>query len=131
MVDMTIRQIQINLITDASNPIIEWFNSIWNRVHVIETDVYHKGGGELIYYIIIEGKKQWIFFRDDKNTKFWCNHDHYWSYFYSNFTTKYTDIQDITKLLVDNALNNSVATPNYLTLNLLSSVDDVLNNIKI
>ncbi len=71
--DSLTRQIQIDLITGEPNHIIDLFNSIWDQIIIMETNVFHKHGEEIIYYINVDGKKYWIFFRDDNNYKFWIN----------------------------------------------------------
>ena len=122
-----IRQLSIDLITDAHNPIIEWFNDLWSKLYVIETDVYHKEGGEFIYYMNND-EKLWIFLQDDESNLFWCNYDTYWSILESKFKFNYDDIQYLTKFLVENALNNSVATPHKLAFPSAVRVENVLNN---
>ena len=120
----TFRQLKIDLITSDYNPIIEWFSDIWFKLSMVEANVYHNDGDEFIYYISND-PKQWIFFRDDKNNKFWCNHTKYWVVFDSKFNITYTDIQAITKILVENALNASVKIPYYMS---SVPVENALNN---
>ena len=107
-----IRQLKIDLITDTSNAIINWFNDLWSKLYIIETDVHHNDGGEFLYYMNND-EKYWIFLRDDKKEKFWCNYSNYWSLLESKFNLNYGDIQELTKFLVENALNNTVATPGH------------------
>ena len=115
------------MITDTPNPIIEWFNDIWSKMYITETNVYHTQGGEYIFYQIIDNEKKWIFLRDDKNSRFLCEYYNYWSVFESKFSLKYTEIQTITKLLVENALNESI--PNFFQcLSDTKVVDNALNN---
>lgn len=120
-----IRNIQIDLIMDNHNPIIDTFNSIWNDLSVIETDVYHQDGGEFIYY---NSNKEWIFLRDDKHERFWCHYRRYWELFESNLT--YQDIRDLTKELVENALNNSISTTKVTYYKVKEDVEIALTNIK-
>ena len=122
------RQLSIDLITDTPNEIIVWFNDLWSKLYIIETDVYHNDGGEIIYYIIMGGKKQWIFFQDNENGRFWCDYDNYWSILQYRFYCEYNDIQAITKILVENALNNSVATPLEQIQRIYKMVENALNN---
>ena len=124
-----VRQLNIDIITDTPNPIVEWFNDIWSRLYIIETNVFHKNGKEFIYYIIDDDKKRgFFFFQDNKNDKFWCDYDKYWSVLTSKFSLNYHDIQMVTKLLVENALNNSVATPPPRKGYFARLVENVLNN---
>lgn len=101
-----IRDIQIDLILGNTNPIIDFFNAIWSDLSVCETYVYHNNGGEIIYY---NSRKEWIFYRDDKNDKFWCSYDRYWREIKLEFDLEYGEIKIITKLLVENALDVNVA----------------------
>ena len=123
-----IRQLKIYMISEESNPILEWFNDLWNKLSIVETNVYHKDGGEFIYYYIEDDKKQWIFFQDNKNDKFYCNYKHYWLILSSNFKLNSIGVQSITKFLVENALNNSVATPCFFNCLPKKSVENALNN---
>ena len=100
-----VRQLNIDLITDEPNPLLNWFNSIWSQLNIIETDVYHNDGGELIYYKIFDNVEKMIFYQDNKNDIFWCSYDNYWSILENMLIRDYYIIHDITKLLVDNALN--------------------------
>ena len=102
-----IRQLQIDLINDTYNPIIEWFNELWSKLSVIETNVYHNSGGENIYYMVIDGKKQWIFFQDINSGEFWCDYNIYWRILEDRFNFEYDDVRAITNLLIENALNKS------------------------
>lgn len=122
-----VRQLKIDLITDTPNRIIEWFNGIWNTLCIIETNVYHKDGEEFVYYVVNDLGKQWFFYQDDKNDRFWCNYNHYWAFLENKLSINYSGIQEITKLLVDNALNNSVATPQNTSKYIPNTVDDTLN----
>ena len=98
------RQITINIITSDYDPIIEWFNELWCKLH-IETEV-----GE-IFYKSIDNLNGWVFYQDIINDRFWCNDVHYWSLLASKFNMKYNEIQIITKILVEATLNNNIPTP--------------------
>ena len=128
MTNPVIRQLSIDLITDTYNPIIDWFNDLWFKLYILETNVYHNGGGEFIYYYIIDDIKQWVFFQDNENKIFWGNYDEYWTVLSNMFNIDYDEIQMITQMLVENALNNTVTTPisefNYS----LYKVQGALNN---
>ena len=126
--DKIIRQLQIDLITDTPNDIITWFNDLWSKLYIIETDVYHNDGGELIYYTIIDGINYWTFYQDNANERFWCDYENYWSDLEFKFKFEYNGIQSITKVLVENALNNSVATPESGGNRIQIKVENALNN---
>ena len=105
-----IRQMKIDLITDTHNPIIEWFNNIWSNLDVIETDVCHRKGGEIIYYKTVNGTKKTIFFRDDKNRFFVASHELYWQHL-DSFNMDYQMNKKITKFLVESKLNEEISLP--------------------
>ena len=136
MINPLIRQLKIDMITDAYNPIIEWFNSIWNDLYVTETSVYHNNGGELIYFILNNDVKKIIFYQDDSNENFWCHYDNYWSILESKHKLNYKDIQSINKFIVENGLNNSIGTSihkigkNYLTINNALNNNEANNEAK-
>ena len=121
-----VRQLSIDLITDTPNSIIEWFDALWNKLTIVEINVYHKKGGELVYYIDGQPKIP-IFYQDDENNRFWCNHHSYWLILKSDFNLNYYDIQGITKLLVENALISSVATPSLWQNRAIPAVENALN----
>ena len=131
MTNQLIRNIQIDLILGNSNPIIKWFNDVWDDLSLIEENVYHTDGKELIYF---NSKKEWIFFRDDKNDILWCNYERYWSVFREKFTTlnytklNYTNIQGITKFLIEEALNNNLVISEIDFLNSPSKIEKALAN---
>lgn len=127
MINNLIRQIQIDLITNDTNPIVEWFNNLWNKLDVIKTNVYHINCGEIVYYLN-GNRKQYIFYQDDENDRFWCNSDHYWKILINDFNLNYNEIQTVTKLLVENALNKTVATPVPLVTKWHEMVENSINN---
>ena len=106
-----IRQLRIDLITDTYNPIIEWFDELWSRIRFIETNVYHKNGGEIIYFIIVDNKKVPIFFRNDTKDIFWYSMYNYCYLLETQFNIDYDSIQDITRILVENATSEVIAIP--------------------
>ena len=128
MMNQFIRDIQIDLIMDNPNPIIESFNGIWKYLSVIEIDVYHNNGGEFIYY---NSNKEWVFFRDDKNEKFWCHYGRFWAFFESKTNLNYYEIRDLTKILIEDALNNNITTTKVTYYNGKAAVENVLTNINI
>ena len=130
------RQLKIDLITDTPNDIIVWFNELWLQILVIETNVYHNNGGEIIYYINDNHNKQWIFFREDITNQFWCNYNYYWRILDNKYDIKYSDIQCVTKVLVENVLNTNntiknvvIPPPTSETFFHTGSIDNALNNI--
>jgi len=127
-----LRSINIDLLLDQHNPIIDRFNSIWVNLHIVETNVYHKNGGELVYFRIDKmGKKEWIFYQDMLMNKFWCNYNRYWVILKADFNINYDEIQIITKLLVNNANCNLTTPPPSHTLDTLGAIDIIINNIDV
>ena len=122
-----VRQLKIDLITDTPNDIITWFNDLLYKMYITETDVYHSNGGEFIYYTIIDGVKQWIFYRDIKEDKLWCNYNKYWSVLDYKFKLDFYDILGITKVLVENFLNTLVI-PDWLDAITQAYVENALND---
>ena len=123
------RQLKIDLITDTPNPIIEWFISIWYKLYVVERNVMHCNGGEMIYYINGDVKKC-IFFRDDRRGIFRCDFTNFWTTLELSILGKsndyilpndYTECQVITKILVEYLLGDSstIAQPAYRNISFL------------
>lgn len=120
-----VRDLQIDLILGNKNPIIDIFNNICNGLSIITTEVYHKEGGEIIYY---NSENEWVFFRDDNKNRFWCNHERYWGIFSQEFEMNRLDIKKITKLLLENTLNIDVYEPRTNILNSDETIEIALNN---
>jgi hypothetical protein len=103
-----IRDIKIDLLMGNQNPIIERFREITKDLCIINCDVYNEDGMEFIYF---NQEREWIFYQDAKNGKFWTNYYRYWSILEREFRLEYLEIQSITKLLVEEALKREVTTP--------------------
>jgi hypothetical protein len=109
---VAIRSLTISLITGESNPILDWFIDLWDKLSIVETDVYHENGGEFIYYITEnDGTKQFVFYQDNANAKFYCNSKTYWRELTSKFSLIYSEVQQVTKFLIDNAFGNIETKP--------------------
>lgn len=98
------RNIQIDLIMDNYNPIIEFFNSIWNTLDVIDLSVYNNDNDETIYY---NKYGEWVFYSDHKD-RFWCNFDRYYKLFGIRFNLDYEDIIKSTNVMLNNSLNRII-----------------------
>jgi hypothetical protein len=125
-----IRDIKIDLLMGVQNPIVDLFNEITAGIRIINCDVYRKDGLEFIYFVPTksEGKEwEWVFYQDARDGKFWCNYAKYWSIFESNFNLKYQEVQDLTKFLVEEALNREVGTTTILVLRHFFQVEEALN----
>lgn len=92
-----IRDIKIDMLIGNDNPIIDIFNEITDGIKIMNCNVYNEDGLEFIYH----KNGEWIFYQDVKNKKFWCEYIRYWSIFDSKFNLEYSEIQAITKLLVE------------------------------
>ena len=104
-----IRDIKIDLVMGNKNPIIERFMEITKDLKIIKCDVYNEDGLEFIYH---NKDGEWIFYQDAKNGEFWANYKRYWEILEREFRLEYEEIQELTKLLVEEALNREVTTPN-------------------
>lgn len=112
-----IRHVRIALITGEDNQIVDWFNNLWYQLTIVETPIYHSRGCEVIYYKYEGNKKVCVFYQDNSNDDFWCSYDHYWNKFPMG---DYFDISIITKILVENALQDmgiprEIGSPEYST----------------
>ena len=113
-----LRTLQIDLILDNPNPIIEYFNDIWDKLSVIEIDVFHKNGGEFIYYGMHDVVKEhrWVFMRDDANDKFLACFFFYTDELTEIFDINIEEVPLLTKILVENALNKHKHTNNFISI---------------
>ena len=102
-----IRDIKIDLVMGNKNPIIERFMEITKDLKIINCNVYNEDGLEFIYH----KDGQWIFYQDVKNVEFWANYKRYWEILEREFRLEYEEIQELTKLLVEEVLKREVATP--------------------
>jgi hypothetical protein len=121
-----IRSFTIDFITGNPNQYIEWFESMWSNLICIETNVYHDRGGEFIYVKWDKshpftqndiGDCGWIFFRDEGLGRFWVDNLRYWSVLNYDFLLPQDAIRMITKLLVEDKLNNDRVSGEYISIN--------------
>jgi len=103
-----IRDIKLDLVMGNQNPIVDSFKELTDCIKIINCDVYNKDGLEFIYY---NKEKEWIFYQDVKNEKFWCDYNRYWSVFENKLNLEYKETQAITKFLVEEALKRELDTP--------------------
>jgi hypothetical protein len=106
-----IRQLKIDTITDTPNQILDWFNDLWNQMSIVEVDVFHKNGGELIYYINVDDQRKAIFLYDNQNERIWCHDELYWNYLNNvigreNYIN-HIIIQYITEYLLENVVEDN------------------------
>ncbi len=66
-------------------------------------------GEEVVYPTEVKGIC--LFEQDSKNEYLWCNNVEIWSFFETNFSTNYNDIQSFIKELLDEHNKLSVSTP--------------------
>ena len=102
-----VRDIKIDLVMGNQNPIVDLFKELTDGIKIINCDVYNKDGLEFIYY---NKEKEWIFYQDVKNEKFWCDYSRYWSVFENKLNLEYKETQAITKFLVEEALKRELDT---------------------
>jgi len=103
-----IRDIKLDLVMGNQNPIVDLFRELTADIKIINCDVYNEDGLEFIYY---NKDNEWIFYQDVKKEKFWCEYNRYWSLFGIKLQLDYNEIQEITKLLVEESLKREVDTP--------------------
>ena len=125
MTNQLIRNIQIDLILGNNNPIIDIFNGIWNKLSVLKTNVYYNTGTEFIYY---NENNEWLFFQDNSKDRFWCHYDRFWKVLKKELNIESDDVQLITKLLVENSLNNYIAKPMLRSIQLTTLEDCLIIN---
>ena len=118
-----IRDIKIDLVMGNQNPNVDLFKEITDGIKIINCNVYNKDGLEFIYY---NKEKEWIFYQDVKNRKFWCDYNRYWSVFGKKLNLEYEETQAITKFLVEEALKRGVDTPEQLFLRADNLVEEAL-----
>lgn len=100
-----IRQLTIDLVTDSSNPIIESFDVLWEKLLVVECDVFHDVGGEYIYYTNKGGVKHAVFFLDTNTSNLLCDSD-YWLKLEYQFMISHNRVSHVIELLVKSKLDN-------------------------
>lgn len=120
-----VRTLTIDFITGKPNQYIEWFESMWSNLICIETNVYHERGGEFIYVKWAKpttftpddiGDCEWVFFRDDGMCRFWVDNLRYWTVMNYDFLLTQDAIRIITKLLVEDKLNNDCVPGEYISI---------------
>ena len=99
------RKVKIDMIIGKYDLAIEWFNDIWSKMHIIETDVYHNDGGEFIFYNNIEVndtiEERWIFYMDINLYDFWCDYLFYWTVMEEEFEIKSSNISTFTSIMME------------------------------
>ena len=107
----TKRHLLIDLITDTPNEIITWFNELWSSIYIVEANVLHEFGGEVIYYINVGGENKFVFYQNDMNNIFWCDYEYYWFVLKEKYCLENYEIRIITKLLVEDKIIGNIKTP--------------------
>lgn len=107
-VDAVVRQVKIDLITDKSNYIIDFFNSIFE---VPKSNTYYHNKQETFYCLGTDR----VFYHNIKDNSLICSHYNYWCYMSGRFYMNDQEIASVTKLLFDNKFNTDVETPVYQT----------------
>ena len=101
------RQMQIDLITGEFNPIVDWFIEAFSDLVLHECDIFHKKGGEVLYFIPKTSK--WIFYQDNDRKILYCNSKHYYKELNYLYNMQYKDIYGISKILIENIFNREVS----------------------
>lgn len=135
-----VRQIQIDIIIGNTNPVIKWFNNIWRQIHKVQTNVYHDGGNEFIYYIIdpITDQKNVIFYLGSQssvlnNCYLVANYKYFWRDLMNLLNDIYQDsyldsfvINNVVKLLLLQANENELAEYNSGAYHIKSKADKTI-----
>ncbi len=112
-----VRLIQIDLILDKPNVIIDWFDDIWKKFIVIDRFSMTSDVTNRIFYINTNENNDVIFHQD--GNFLWCNVPRYWHILsviteveYSKaHDITYSDIQAITKFLLEVRYNQKIGIP--------------------
>ena len=111
------RTVQIDIILDNTNELIEWFDQLWDGMMVKEINAFHFDGGEYIYYKLGENNRENVlFFRDDKNLKFWYKENPICYDLGCDFGLYNDEIMSVLKVLIDNKLKSDIGYSSYTTL---------------
>lgn len=112
MIHSKVRQLTIDMITDQPNELLEWFNDLWSKLIIVEKDVYHMDGGEIIYYLNDDDCNKYVFFLDIRNDKFYCDSEHFWEKLINYLGYCETDdIISVIHLLLNTVLKIDIPTP--------------------
>lgn len=103
------RTLVIDYITGQYNVYITQFNALWEHMSVIETNVFHKFGGEIIYYYPVT--KEFVFYQDNKTDLFLCSYKKYWSMFEDKYQLNSIQISTLTKTMIDLITNTNIPIP--------------------
>lgn len=124
MIDAAIlRKVQIDLLADIPNPIIQWFDALWKKLLVADTNVLHRSGGEQIYYYMDHNVEMAVFYKD--KGIFHIDDDNYWFILCNKFNLNYSTIKSITKILVEHYLGDTIADPD-IDYDLIGLIDQQL-----
>ena len=105
------RQIKIDLITGDYNPIIEWFNDLWSKLLIMETNVFNEKGGEFIYHTL---DNDFLFYIDIQNGLYYCDLVNYWQHLESRLDHRYDELLTISKTLLEHVLGISTNNPQII-----------------
>lgn len=109
MINLAIlRRIKIDVITDNTNPIVEWFDKYWDGLLIFKTNI---ADGSIFYYKPRKSDDdilpyRTIFYLNSKDDKFFCDNV-YWDEFGKMFNLSYTEVQLVTKFLTENKLGGT------------------------
>lgn len=104
-----IRQLKIDLITDNPNPIIEWFNDLWNSLEVVQVKVFHHYPGECVYYN--KSTIRAIFYLDTTDGRILYDYVHYSELFYNqgfDYVSN-AELEQITEILLSSVFDHKWA----------------------
>lgn len=113
-VNAIVRKTTIDIITGEPNAIIKWFDQLWAQLIAIRMPVKYldNQNGEVIYSIGGD-KGKVVFYHDEIRNAIQCDYELYWQVLEFDFNLPHDHIQDITKILFENALghNTNITRP--------------------
>lgn len=107
------RQFKIDIIIDDYNPIVTWFDKLWNSLVNCNISIYANDMGVVgtIYYS--QDTKKWFFYIGDQNDEFdsdiiYCNEKDYYDFICERFHINGEQSYITTKILLGNVLGRDI-----------------------
>lgn len=116
-----IRKLTIDMVTDSFNPIVEYFDSVWDQLYRFRTDVYKDYSNEYIYFYYSNqdiGIKKWVFYLDEQTRILYYNHNNFGNHLCHKFDLIPDEADVIVSILFSKAMD----------MNILSSVMSASDN---
>lgn len=112
------------MITDTPNPIIKWFDELWNQMQSINKVVFSYHCREEIFYIE-DISLEWILYVDYDTNVFRFNNPEFWEIL-KRINIGYSDIEPVVRFLwIENKLN-LITNPLYIDNSTNEYIDGVM-----